>query len=55
MLPHQTDKVVDEDLEKVIIAIDSSIEGTTSRATSTLPGGETTETSSEAEACLQLG
>ena len=36
MLLNQTDVVVDEDLEKVIIPIDSSTEGTLSRATSTL-------------------
>ena len=54
MLLNQTDVVVDEDLEKVIIPIDSSTEGTMSRATSTFPE-KTTETSSETEACLQLG
>ena len=37
MLLNQTDVAVDEDLEKVIIPIDSSTEGTMSRATSTLP------------------
>ena len=37
MLIIQTDVVVDQDLEKVIIRIDSSIEGTMSRAMSTLP------------------
>ena len=36
MLLNQTDVMVDEDLEKVIIPIDSSTEGTLSRATSTL-------------------
>ena len=46
MFLNQTDVVVDKDLEKVIIAIDSSTEGTVSRAS-----GETTETSSE----IQLG
>ena len=37
MLLNQTDVVVDEDLEKVIIPIESGTEGTMSRATSTLP------------------
>ena len=40
MLRHQNDVSVDEDLEKVIITIDSSTEtdfGTTSQVTSTLP------------------
>ena len=36
MLLNQTDVVVDKDLEKVIITIDSSTEGTMSRATNTL-------------------
>ena len=34
---NQTDVVVDEDLDTVTIPIDSSTEGTMSRATSTLP------------------
>ena len=37
MLLNQTDVVVDENLEKVIITIDISAEGTMSRATSTRP------------------
>ena len=37
MLLNQTDVVVYEDLENVIIPIDSSTEGTMSRAKSTLP------------------
>ena len=37
MLLNQTDVVVDEHLDKVTITIDSSTEGTMSRATSTLP------------------
>ena len=37
MLLNQTDEVVDEDLEKVIIPIDSSTEGNMNRATSTFP------------------
>ena len=37
MLLNQTDVVVDEDLEKVIIPIDSSTERTMNRTTGTLP------------------
>ena len=37
MLLNQTDVVVDEHLDKITIPIDSSTEGTMSRATSTLP------------------
>ena len=56
MLLNQTDVAVDEELEKVIKTIYSSTQtsGITNRATSTLRG-ETTETSSETEACLPLG
>ena len=57
MLLNQTDVVVDEELEKVIITIYSSTE-TDIRGNELgyeFSSGETTETSSETEACLQLG
>ena len=57
MLLNQTDVVVDEELEKVIITIYNSTE--TDIGGNELgyeySSGETTETSSETEACLQLG
>ena len=57
MLLNQTDVAVDEELEKVIITIYSSTE---TDIGDNEPGyeyssGETTETSSETEACPQLG
>ena len=55
--PNQTDVAVDKELEKVIITIYSSTE--TDIEDNELgydySSGETTETSSETEACLQLG
>ena len=57
MLLNQTDVAVDEELEKVIITIYSSTE--THDGDNELgyeySSGETTETSRETEACLQLG
>ena len=57
MLLHQNDVAVDEELEKVIIAIDSSPETDIGDKESGYyySSGETTETSSETMACLQLG
>ena len=49
----QTDEAVDEDLEKIIINLDSSLD--TDVRESEYSSGEMTETSSETEACLQLG
>ena len=53
MLLNQTNVEVDEELEKVIITIYSSTE--TDIGDNEYASGETTETSSETEACLQLG
>ena len=55
MLLNQTDVVVDEDLEKVIIyvTIDNSTE--IDVWDYEYSSGETTETSIETKACLQLG
>ena len=58
MLLNQTDVAVDEELEKVIITIYSSTEtdiGDNELGYEYSSGGETAETSSETEACLQLG
>ena len=57
MFLNQTDVAVDEELEKVIITIDSSTETDIGDYESDYEysSGETSETSSEAEACLQLG
>ena len=57
MLLNQTDVAVDEELEKVIITIDSSTETDFGDYESgyEYSSGETTETPSKAEACLQLG
>ena len=57
MLINQTNVAVDEELEKVIITIYSSTETDIGDNESGYEyfSGETTETSSEAEACLQLG
>ena len=54
-LLNQTDVVIDEELEKVItiyISTDTDIGGSASGYE--YPSGETTETSSETEACLHL-
>ena len=57
MLLNQNDVAVDEELEKVIITIYSSTETDIGDNESgyEYSSGETTETSSETEACLQLG
>ena len=57
MLLNQTDVAVDEKLENVTITIDSSPETDIADYESgyEYSSGETTETSSETEACLQLG
>ena len=56
MLLNQTDVAVDEELEKVIITIGSSTENIGDNESGyEYSSGETTETSSETEACLQLG
>ena len=54
MLVNQTDWAVDEELEKVIIAIYSSTETDIwdNESGYEYSSGETTETSSETEACL---
>ena len=53
MLLNQTDVAVDEDLEKVIITIGSSTENIGDNESGyEYSSGETTETSSETEACL---
>ena len=56
MLLNQTDVVVDMELEKVIITIYSSIETDIrdNESDYEYSSGETTKTSSETEACLQL-
>ena len=56
MLLNQTDVAVDEGLEKVIIIIYSSIETEIGDHESGYgySSGESTETASETEACLQL-
>ena len=57
MLLNQTDVAVDEELEKVVITVYSSAETDMGDNESgyEYSSGETTETSSEIEACLQLG
>ena len=57
MLLNETDVAVDEKLENVIITIDSSPETDIGDYESgcKYSSGETIETSSETEACLQLG
>ena len=57
MLRNQTDVAVVEELEKVIITIYSSTETDIGDNVSgyEYSSGESTETSSETEACLQLG
>ena len=57
MLLNQTDVAVDEGLKKVIITFYSSTETDIGDNESAYKysSGETTETSSETEACLQLG
>ena len=57
MLLNQTDVAVDEEFEKVIITIYSSTETDIGDNESgyEYSSGETTETSSETEACLQFG
>ena len=57
MLLNQTDVAADETLEKVIITIDSSTETDFGDYESDheYSSGETSETSSETEAFLQLG
>ena len=57
MLLKQTDVAVDEQLEEVIITIYSSTETDTGDIESgyEYSSGETIETSSETEACPQLG
>ena len=54
---NQTDVAVDEELEKVVITIYSSTETDIedNELGYAYSSGETTETSSETEACLQLG
>lgn len=49
----QTDVVVDEELEETIINLDSSLDSGCGEYE--YLSGETTETSSETVACLQLG
>ena len=57
MLLNQTDVSVDEELEKAVIIVYSSTETDMGDNESgyEYSSGETTETSSEIEACLQLG
>ena len=56
MLLNQTDVAVDEELEKVIITVYSSTKTHRGkRVVLRVLSGETTETSIETEACLQLG
>ena len=57
MLLNQTDVAADKELEKIIITIYSSTETDFGDYESghEYRSGETTDTSSETEACLQLG